>query len=399
MRIALAGPVRVADLSAWLDLTAVTAVPSGMGGTPVTLLAAALLGRGHEVTVVTLNPGVAGEVVLGGPRLRVCVNPARPRHRARDAYRAERRLLTAALRRERPDLVHAHWTYEYALAALATGLPTLVTVHDWAPRILRMMPDPYRLVRLGMNARVLAGAGHLTTVSPYVAGRLARWGRRDVAVVGNGLDEGMFGAPRRARQPGPGVLVAVIDGFTRWKNVGALLRAHARLAAARPGLRLILVGGGHGPGGEAQRWARSQGLGEGVEFRGPVPYAQIAPLMGAADVCVHPSLEESFGMVVLEAMAQSLPVVGGARSGGVPWLLDGGRAGVLVDVTSPAAIAEGVSGLLDDPARWGGYAAAGRERAWERFRMARNTDGYLAAYARVLTRPRPSRIAAGARGG
>lgn len=382
MRIALAGPIKAPGLSEELDpADAALAPPDRAGGTPVTLLARALLERGHEVVVVTLDPDVAAERVLSGPRLRIRIGPLRARHRGRDAYRAERGYLTGALRAERADLIHAHWTYEYALAALATRRPTLVTVHDWAPAILRLRPDPYRAVRLGMAAAVFARARHFTAPSPYLAGRvrLLRPGR--ARLVPNALDDAAF-APVEHRHDPPRLL-AVNDAFDRRKNVTALLSAFALLRPRFPGCRLDLVGEGHAPGGEAEAWARTRGLAEGVAFHGPVPYARVWEFMTGASVLVHPSLEESFGLVLVEAMAAALPVVAGARSGAVPWVLGSGSAGVLTDVTSPERLAAAVGALLADPARAAEVGAAGYRHARTYFRASAVVDGYLRAYEDV----------------
>lgn len=377
MRLGLAGPVQVAGLRPWLSLSEGEHAPPGNGGTPVTMLARALLRRGHELVITTLDPTVTGEVILDGPRLRVCLGPYRAGRRARDAYRVERRYLARALAREAPPFVHAHWSYEYALAALSLRLPTLVTVHDWAPTILRMSPDPYRSVRLAMNAVALARAREFTAPSPYLADRVRRWRRRPVAVVPNALEDEAFSTAERPR----GLeLLAVNDGFSTRKNVGVLLRAHRLVRRALPGARLRLAGVDHGEDGAAHRWARSEGLDDGLVFEGQVTHERVRALMAEADVLVHPSLEESFGMVLVEAMAQGLPVVAGQASGAVPWVLGGGRGGVLTDVTSPDALAAAVLGLLTDAERWRHYSRAGHALADAEFRMDRVVERYLAAY-------------------
>jgi glycosyltransferase involved in cell wall biosynthesis len=64
-----------------------------------------------------------------------------------------------------------------------------------------------------------------------------------------------------------------------------------------------------------------------------------------------------------------IPVIGGLRSGGVPWALAYGRAGLLVDVTSPAAIAQGMRAMMQDAELRGTLARSGRERALKEFRL------------------------------
>jgi glycosyltransferase involved in cell wall biosynthesis len=285
------------------------------------------------------------------------------------------------------DVIHAHWNYEFALAALASRVPTLVTAHDWAPLILRLHPDPFLLSRLAMSFSALRTAPRLTAVSPYLAGKLAPWtraGARPPTVVPNGVPTGLLENHRDAPNgPGP-VLGAVCNGFGRLKNTATLLRAFA-LVRGHLDARLVLVGVHHGPGEPAEQWAAREGLAGGVDFRGAVPAASLPALLDSFDVLVHPSLEESFGMAVLEAMARRVAVIGGQRSGAVPWLLDGGRAGVLTDVSDAHALARSMLSLAADPARRRHLVAAAHERARTEFTLPAVTDRYEQLYREILT--------------
>lgn len=389
MRVALAGPVQVERLRPWLDAgegegagAGKALRAGGSGGTPVTLLARALLAGGAQLAVVGLDPTIEEERVLTGPRLRLHLLPRRPHHRGRDAYAVERARLRRALRASGADVIHAHWTYEYALAALATGIPALVTLHDWAPTILRLSPDPYRAVRLGMAARTLTRARHLTVPSPYLGELLRRWTGRQARVVPNALEDEAFAAP--APRAGPPQLLAINDGFSRRKNTATLLSAFALLRRSHPEARLTLVGDDHEVGGGAHGWAGRNGLTDAVTFAGPVPALRVRELLAQASVLVHPSLEEAFGLVVVEAMAQGLPVVAGRHSGAVPWVLGDGTAGVLTDVRVPATLAAAVAGLLDDDTRAEATARAGHAHAWTHFRLAAVLPDWLETYAAVL---------------
>lgn len=89
-------------------------------------------------------------------------------------------------------------------------------------------------------------------------------------------------------------------------------------------------------------------------------------------------------MTLIEAMSQGTPVIGGARSGAVPWVLAGGRAGLLVDVREPRAIAEAMEAVLTHEALGRRLGHAGHAHAWSHFRQSRVTDLYLDAYRRLL---------------
>ena len=258
----------------------------------------------------------------------------------------EREQVAAGFAAGRPDIIHAHWTYEYALGALATGIPTLVTVHDWAPAILRLSPDPYRAGRLAMFAMCLVRASHLTAVSPYIQQRVERLIRRPVSVVPNGLPDEIFARSRSPLDLSAPRIVSVNNGFGPRKNARTLLQSFAAIPKAVPAAELWLVGRGFEPSGPAEDWARSRRLLPGVRFVGALSREKTIGVLSGAAVLVHPALEESFGMTLIEAMARRVPVVAGSRSGAVPWVLDFGRAGLLTDVLDPRETAQAVVRLL-----------------------------------------------------
>ncbi len=393
--IGLAGPITIRPFLPYLDdeSQAIGSTLPGLGGTPVTNLGLELLRRGRTLVVFTLDRSVSGDVVLTGPNLRICIGPYRARYRARDAFRVERTYLEQAMRRERPDIVHAHWTYEYALAALSSGVPTLVTAHDAPLNILQYDPSPYRLVRTLMAWSAIRRARWMTAVSPYVATHLRRVFRYrgELHVVNNGLGDEWF--DKRPREPAspesaspgrPVTFGCVLEGWGRLKNGQAALKAFSIVRSVYPGTRLVLYGTGHGQGEAAQRWALSRGAASAVTFRGKVPYTELVEeLSKDVDILVHPSLEEAFAMVVAEAMALGKPVIAGKRSGGVPYVLGRGGAGLLVDVRQPEEIAAAMIKLASDSAVRRTMGNAARAVAKERYAIAQVADVYEALYGSI----------------
>jgi glycosyltransferase involved in cell wall biosynthesis len=385
LHVGLAGPVLSGALEPYLR-SGHTPVPAGLGGTPVWQLATSLLDAGAHVTVASLDASAPARVIACGQHLTLkfgCFRP-RARDRMRDLMRTERCEIRRALESAGPDIVHAHWAYEYALGSLATGLPTLVTVHDWAPTILRLSPDAYRLGRLAMFGWCLAKAPHLTAVSPHIQVHVERLSRRPVAVIPNGLPDDSFLHQSAGLAPHEPVVVSVNNGFGRLKNVSALLEAFALVRRSLPASRLLLAGKDFGPEEDAHRWACQAGCADGVEFLGPLSREGVLALLRSASTLVHPALEESFGMTLIEAMSQRVPVVGGNRSGAVPWVLDHGRAGILTEVSDPRALATAMTALLTDESRRQHYAERGFRHAWTAFRQSIVTDRYLAEYELVL---------------
>jgi len=378
VKVGIAGPVNCREFKHLLRNE--SGLPEGMGGTAVTALVHALLGAGHEVSVYTLDPTVSADRLFYGERLKLYVGAyrARPRARALDGFRQERRTIARFVKSDVVDVVNAHWSYEYALGALASRPDTIVTVRDWAPLIFRMQPDPYRLIRLLMDRQCLRTARNFTVASPYMMSLLAD--RRLSAT----LTPNMIAAvATRARQRTSRLgrrLICVGHGLNGRKNVWALLRAMKHLEDCE----LYVVGNTYDVGDEAASWVEHEGLRDRVLFAGPLDHAATVAAIGASDVLVHPSLEESFGNVLVEAMAQGIPVVGGVQSGAVPWVLDQGQAGMLVDVRDPKAIAAAVHLILDDDETWCSLSRAGRTRVEAVFGERAVLEAYCQAYQMAI---------------
>jgi glycosyltransferase involved in cell wall biosynthesis len=403
MHIVIVGPIATADILHLLD-GETSNLPVGYSGAPLLVtLIAELLRRGHQVTAVTLSWGMPLDwrksVRARGNNLEMVYVPMRRRAwqpngwrlgRIVDLYAFERRGLQYAIEQAAPDVVHAHWSYEFAWAAQRTGLPTLITCHDSPFLVARMYSQSsptrslYRWLRAGMAWHVLRHASHVTAVSPYMEAQAQPLCKCSVSVVPNPLPLSLGDHPVDPfRQPDPHfpVLAMVANGWDKRKNPQPALKAFARLRMRKPGARLKMYGADFGPGERAEQWARQNGIAEGMEFIGRVPYGQLLDGLAAADVLVHSSLEESFGMSIAEAMALGVPVIGGAHSGAVPWVV--GEGGILTDVTSATAIEQAMLELLDSPERYRAATLAARARAHTHFMADKVADAYETFYRQL----------------
>jgi L-malate glycosyltransferase len=387
MHVAICGPISLELLeSRGLGVSHSRGYPFPM----TAHLALAYLARGHQVSVITTGTDISEpEYRSGSEGLDVWVVPSRPRARDRalDFFAHERSGVAKAIRQANPDVVHAHWSYEFALAARDVGLPRLVTVHDWAPAIFRQMKDPYRFIRLLMQWNALLKEPNLSAPSEYVARRVETWFRTKCIVVGNGIPLQAFldaGERRRERDvseawfPRVGMLNASDD---KRKNVRRALQSWEAVVNSLPKAQLQVAGPSFAPDGECANWARAHGLDRGVIFVGALPPEAVPAWMASLDAFLHPSLEESFGVVLCEAMAAQAVVVAGIRSGAVSEVV--GAAGVLTDVASVSAMSDAVIGLLVDQAQRDRLVSQGLAQC-ERFDMTRVADTYLELLDRLV---------------
>ncbi|HZK75036.1 MAG TPA: glycosyltransferase family 4 protein [Clostridia bacterium] len=360
-------------------------VPAGLGGISPLPEVRALVARGHDVSIVTLDPDIASEVVLRGDQLTVHVGPFRRHRAARDGFRMERQFVAETLLRCRPDVVHAHWTYEHALGALATGLPTVVTAHDAplvaalryhlptksaGPLFAQVPTAAHWSVRAGMAALVARKAQHLIAISPYIERhfRRALRYRGEITVIPNMMSPTSCRPVSTVeRPPNEGTrFLTILTSWSTLKNGTTAIEAFAEVRAQLPHASLHMIGHGLGPGGPAESWAAERGLADGISFVGPLPHDQVLNSLASADILVHPSLEESFGMGIVEAQLAGVAVIGGAHSGAVPWILDYNRAGRLVDVRKTASLAGAMRELALDSATRSRLARAGADLARRR---------------------------------
>ena len=178
---------------------------------------------------------------------------------------------------------------------------------------------------------------------------------------------------------------SILAGWGKRKNTSCVLKAFARLSKAFPDYRLLIFGTGHGPNEEGTIWAKKNNLDKNVEFAGNIPYAKLmSRLAKEVDILVHPALEESFSLAIAEAMALGIPVIGGEKSGGVPFTLEEGRAGILVDVKSHLNVSEAMVNLATDPSFRNQIGKSARRSAKSRFHNSVVTDQYIRAYLQLL---------------
>jgi glycosyltransferase involved in cell wall biosynthesis len=250
--------------------------------------------------------------------------------------------LWALIRRLGPEVVHSnslHSWYGWAAARLA-GLP-----HVWHAReIVFQSAGALRLERF--LARHFATT--VVAVSSAVAAQLEP---ENVIVVRDDADRTLFG-PERAgafrRAAGLADDARLVGSLARvdvWKGFDVLLDAYSYLQGA--GVELV-VAGGPVSGKEAYYESlRSRAAGmEGVHWLGPWPARDVPDLMADLDVFAQVSTEpEPYGLVLVEALASGVPVVGGA-SGGPLDIVTSPEWGRLVPPGDAVALAAGVLELL-----------------------------------------------------
>ena len=298
MKIGISGPILIEPFKKYLETTAAAdnSCVKGLGGTSVNTLAQGLLEHGHELVLFSMDTEVKEEFTLDGPRLRICIGPYRSnlRRQALSFYRLEREYIRRAIERERPNIVHAHWTYEFALGALASGVPTLVTVRDWAPAVLARCRTfnhaVYRFIRYLMDRRTFKSARHLSANSALIQERIKKRWHKDVPIIPNTIEDVFLRSDKKTFPAGAPCIISVSNGISELKNQKTLLCAFPLIRRKIPECKLRFVGYHFEPDGLAERWAKENNLNDGVEYLGPLERDEIMSVLDEASLMIHPSL-------------------------------------------------------------------------------------------------------------
>jgi glycogen(starch) synthase len=349
-------------------------------GRHVDALARELAAAGHDVCVVTRGEaGAPVDEVRDGVRVRrAAADPLAIDFTTETllawTQAAEHALLRAALplvRRWRPDVVHAHdWLVAQSAVTLSrtTRSALVVTMHATeAGRHMGWLPKPLNLAIHSVERWLAREARAVITCSSAMRGEAISLFELDpdtVSVVPNGIDGRRWRAPaaavaeaRKRHAPPDGPLIVFAGRLVHEKGVQTLLDALPAVRRTHPALRLLVAGTGVFED-QLQARARRRRLARTVEWAGFVPEADLAAILGAADVVAVPSLYEPFGIVALEAAAAHSPVVL-ARTGGLDDLVEMGVAAAAFVPGDAVELADALVDVLDDPAA----ARRGADRA------------------------------------
>lgn len=359
MHIGIASPITVAEFTGYIDeeYRQYALSVSGMRAPAVDSLILGLLKKGHHVSVYTLDTQITDFVILKGKQLTIILAPLLNKKWWRPfgifTFKAGQIRKCIEADEHLPELLHAHWTYEYAMAALSysSQLPVVITVRDWAPKILRLFyKNYYYYVHYILDYLVFNHKGICFLAnSEYIADKIQKRWKKKVAIVPNPVNNDYLLQAKDSRKADLFTILSISNNICKIKNVDKLIRAFHHFHRQYPQSQLQLIGGDFIPSHPSVKQWESAGLLKGVELIGPVPHRQLVDYLDRAHLLVHPSLEESFGNIYLEAMARHLPVIGGKYSGATPYILKKGEMGILCDVTSAEAIAEAIEKVYTDP--------------------------------------------------
>ncbi len=385
MKVAFLSPFTSGVLSDYLPALKDKSVPQGMGGSAVFELVIGLIKSGVDLHLITLHPGLNKVLEYHNGNVNYYIIPRRLKHCNRDFWIKERKLIKDVLFGINPDVLHANWTYEYSLAALDYNRDkTLVTTHDIPWKVLRYS-NFYYLPSFFASIYIYRKARWIVFVSNSVKKYASIWLSKNCKsfVIPNIVDLSAYNLNLSKHNSLPQKYFVSIGLWNKLKNLKTSIRAFNYFVRDNPDYYYILIGPGLEPNSNASEWVRTNKLEKNVIFLGKLSREETLCILKNASALIHPSLTESFSMVVAEAMWLEVPVIAGNNSDGVTELLGGGKYGIVVNPKSPDAINFALNKIIQNPQKIKAISEEAK-RYISKFSMQYIVAEYLKIYEKVL---------------
>lgn len=272
------------------------------------------------------------------------------------------------IKQVRPDVIHVHGTRAGVLgriAAIGFNLPVIYTEHLWTKQ--------YKLQNRFLNLIHYFANWALdifTTLNIAVSGAVKDFmvtsniSHLDkVKVIYNGIEDTHHQAHIFRHETE--FLLATVGTLNQQKGMQYLIRAIPQIIKEFPGVQLEIIG--DGPYKRIlQNEVRKLKLKSFVKFIGFVP--DVSQYLTRFDLYVQPSISESFGLAIVQAMSVGLPVVA-TNAGGIPEVVTEGKSGFLVESADPKALADRILELLRHPSLAKKMGEMGKREAKMKFNI------------------------------
>jgi glycosyltransferase involved in cell wall biosynthesis len=256
--------------------------------------------------------------------------------------------LKKAIRKFKPDLIHAHYATSYGFLGLLTGFhPFWISV--WGSDVYDFPEEGFVQKKILMAN--LKNADRIFSTSRTMALQTKKFTGKEVECVPFGIDTSVFKpVPQTKKAEGNPLVLGMVKTMQDKYGVEYLIGAFKILREKLPGrpMQLLLVGGG--PQREfLEQLSNRLGLGADVLFTGEIPFSKVVEYHNRLDIAVYPSTldSESFGVSVLESCACEKPVIVSDVAGLKEVVIEN-KTGLVVPRKNSEAVAEAILKLIGD---------------------------------------------------
>ena len=357
--------------------------------------AAALADAGVETVVFSLTPAETGFYSGKGVILHVFdlfsykQGGKKPFLKAIARHSKAVRELKRLIKKEKPDIVHAHYATSYGLVAALAGFHPLI-ISVWGSDVYEF-PKQSKINGLAVKF-TLGRADRVLSTSMAMAEETKKYYGGDIGITPFGVDTALFSPPCTHCGQNGCFTFGTVKTLSRKYGIDILLRAFAEAnrrildtaGGSRIKLKLIIAGRGKDES-ELKSLASELGIAEDSVFTGAVPHEKVPEIYSHIDTAVFLSREESFGVAAVEAMACGCPVIASDAEGFKEILEDG--AGIIVRKENWQEAAEAMVSIASDEGMRKRLASAGRKRVLEKYDWHSNVATMLGEYRQICPEP------------
>lgn len=353
--IGLIGPINPLKFKKYIESDSdIKSINSSLA--QIDLLCSTLLQNGHNVLVITEDKDSEIDYTYKGDHLQICIVGTKKMHLLKYIklrFKVSRKIENMVKQFSFVDLWHAQWSYEYAYAIRNIKSPKVCTVRDWAPYMFKLTnsKQTFRglikkitwIPKLYMNSVVLENNNFkLIANSDYTCALLkGKYREQTPTTINNAISSNEILKFRD--EPFADFTIVTISASldNTLKNITSLIDAFLLLHKQDIKAKLVLIGN-YDSNRELYLKCERMNLLEYIQFTGPLEHHELMCILKKAHCLVHPSVEESFGNTLIEAMSKRVPVIGGKYSGAVPYVLKHGECGQLCDIKNPVEISRAI---------------------------------------------------------
>ncbi|MFD1018466.1 N-acetyl-alpha-D-glucosaminyl L-malate synthase BshA [Thalassobacillus hwangdonensis] len=297
--------------------------------------------------------------------------------------------MAEVINREELDILHVHYAMPHAICAILAkqmverDVKIITTLHGTDITVLGIDPSMKNIIKFGIEA-----SDRVTAVSQSLVDQTKEMlsVEREMDVIYNFVDEREY--HRQCNQDlrkqfdisEDEKVVVHISNFRKVKRIDDVIRSFHLIAEEMPA-KLLMVGDGP-EYTTAYQLVKDLGIDDQVLFLGK--QENVSELLSIADLKLLLSEKESFGLVLLEAMACGVPCIG-TRIGGIPEVIVEGETGFITEVGDVQAVADQGLRLLRDEEMWKSFSRNSKMRVDNEFHSTRILKQYEKLYEQVLT--------------
>jgi len=276
------------------------------------------------------------------------------------------------------EIIHSQWTISALVSMLYKPFfkgKLLVTLHGSDVFLATKLPGV-----LWVTKKVLRSMSSIICVSEVLKAELLKWGidGEKIRIIPNGVDLERFNLPLIERLPN----ILYVGSLTKNKNVATLIKGFAKFEQEYPDFYLTIIGEGLELG-NLKKLGNNLGIDNKVKFLGSLSPDEVAKHMLSSSIFVLPSINEGFGVVLIEAMAAGLPCLG-TKSGAIPYILQENPE-ILFDPLDFVSLSKKMTNIINNKNVYTHLQLSGKRLVVEKYNWEIISGQILEQYYRTQT--------------